>query len=152
RVTHSRIFEKQSVPDILTKVLTGVEISKKLQGQYEPREYCVQYRESDFAFASRLMEEEGIFYYFEHTQRSHKMIVGDKRTCHTALTPTSEAIFKQAGAKEGEMVVFGWEKSQELRSIRTALWDFTFEMPDKNLEAKADALTTVSAGTVSHKL
>src|SRR4051794_31903237 len=59
--TQSRIFQHQSVPDILKKVLDGFKVSYQLQGTFEPRDYCVQYRESDFDFASRLMEEEGIY-------------------------------------------------------------------------------------------
>ena len=62
--TQSRIFQHVSVPDILKKVFDGFEVSYQIQGTFEPRDYCVQYRESDFAFASRLMEEEGIFYFF----------------------------------------------------------------------------------------
>src|SRR5262249_2455827 len=80
KLTHnvqSRIFQQLAVPDILKKVLTGLKVSYQLQGDYKPRDYCVQYRESDFAFASRLMEEEGIFYFFTHSDGSHQMIVAD---------------------------------------------------------------------------
>ncbi len=56
-----------SVPDILRAVLTGMPIKYDLSGTYQPRDYCVQYQESDFAFASRLMEEEGIHYFFQHS-------------------------------------------------------------------------------------
>ena len=66
RKSQSRIFQQLAVPDILKKVLKGLDVEYKLQGSFEPRNYCVQYRESDFDFASRLMEEEGIYYYFEH--------------------------------------------------------------------------------------
>ena len=67
----SRIFQQLSVPDILKQVLTGIDMANQLQGTYLPRDYCVQYRETDFNFASRLMEEEGIYYFFKHTvQRS----------------------------------------------------------------------------------
>jgi len=51
----------------LKQVLAGLNVTFELQGNYQPRDYCVQYRESDFAFASRLMEEEGIAYFFKHT-------------------------------------------------------------------------------------
>src|SRR5262245_30024301 len=57
----SRIFQHKTVPDILKEVLKGVDPKFEIQGAFEPREYCVQYRESDFHFASRLMEEEGIY-------------------------------------------------------------------------------------------
>ena len=59
KTTDRRIFQQKSVPEILRQVLGGLDVSYRLQGSYEPRNYCVQYRESDFDFASRLMEEEG---------------------------------------------------------------------------------------------
>src|SRR5262245_63983665 len=64
RRTQCRIFQELTVPEILKKVLDGIEVIWDVRGRYHPREFCVQYRESDFAFASRLMEEEGIYYYF----------------------------------------------------------------------------------------
>ena len=62
RQFRSRIFQQKSVTDILKEVLKGFDCDFQLNGKYEPREYCVQYRETDFDFASRLMEEEGIFF------------------------------------------------------------------------------------------
>jgi type VI secretion system secreted protein VgrG len=76
RRAQCRIFQQESVPQILKEVLNGFDTDFELRGRYEPREYCVQYRETDFDFASRLMEEEGIFYFFEHSASGHKMIVG----------------------------------------------------------------------------
>src|SRR5215203_5203496 len=63
--TQSRIFQQMSVPDILKKVLAGLDPAPAFElGKFEPRDYCVQYHESDWAFASRLMEEEGIYFFF----------------------------------------------------------------------------------------
>src|SRR5579863_7394114 len=56
----SRLFQHMTIPDILKKVFTGFDVSYEIQGNWDPREYCTQYQESDFDFASRLMEEEGI--------------------------------------------------------------------------------------------
>ena len=61
RQQRNRVFQKQTVPEILTTVLDGLEFKQNLTATYLPREYCVQYQESDFNFASRLMEEEGIY-------------------------------------------------------------------------------------------
>ncbi|HMF49005.1 MAG TPA: type VI secretion system tip protein VgrG, partial [Candidatus Saccharimonadales bacterium] len=61
----SRIFQQMSVPDILKKVLDGLDVAYEIQGTFHPRDFCVQYRETDFNFASRLMEEEGMFYFFK---------------------------------------------------------------------------------------
>jgi type VI secretion system secreted protein VgrG len=82
-----RIFQNKSVPDIIEAVFKGAgypDFELRLQRTYNPREYCVQYRESNLNFVSRLMEEEGIFYFFEHDDRGHKMILGDTST---TLTP-----------------------------------------------------------------
>jgi len=78
RNAQSRIFQHLTVPDILKKVLQGVDVTFELKDTYQPRDYCVQYRESDFNFASRLMEEEGIYYFFKHAADSHKMVLADK--------------------------------------------------------------------------
>src|SRR5229473_2677639 len=81
----SRIFQRVSVPDILKTVLAGLDMTFELQGTFCPRDYCVQYRESDFAFASRLMEEEGIFYFFKHTDGGHKMVVANTPASHPEM-------------------------------------------------------------------
>lgn len=75
----SRVFQQKSVPDILAEVLKGLrpDLTINLKGNYLPRDYCVQYRESDFDFASRLMEEEGIYYYFQHSAGKHVLVVSD---------------------------------------------------------------------------
>ena len=68
----SRIFQHLSIPDILKQVLADLDVSFQIQGTFQPREYCVQYRESDFQFASRLMEEEGIYILLSaHGERAH---------------------------------------------------------------------------------
>src|SRR5579871_316788 len=64
-----RIFQNMTVPDIVQKVFTDrgfTDFANRVTGTYEPREYTVQYRETDFNFISRLLEDEGIFYFFEH--------------------------------------------------------------------------------------
>src|SRR4029453_6347741 len=69
-----RIFQSMTVPDILQKVFKDAGFSDfklELKGKYEEWNYCVQYRETNFNFVSRLMEEEGIFYYFKHEEKKH---------------------------------------------------------------------------------
>jgi type VI secretion system secreted protein VgrG len=90
----SRIFQNKSIPEILRKVFEGFDVSYELQSQYEPRNYCVQYQESDFDFVSRLMEEEGIYYYFEHQNNTHKLIVADTPQSH-ANCPGNSALAYQ---------------------------------------------------------
>ncbi|MGH7555233.1 MAG: type VI secretion system Vgr family protein [Longimicrobiales bacterium] len=78
-----RIFQNKSVPDIIEAVFKADGYSDyKLQvtRNYAPREYCVQYRESNLNFVTRLMEEEGIFYYFAHDESKHTLMMGDTST------------------------------------------------------------------------
>ena len=127
--------------------------STRSSATYYPRDYCVQYRESDFAFASRLMEEEGIYYFFKHTADDHQMIVTDMPTIHPDLPTQKTVIYEELiGGVRDEMRITEWQKTQELRSGKYTLWDHCFELPGKHLEAVQPGLATVQAGTISHKL
>jgi type VI secretion system secreted protein VgrG len=151
--TQSRIFSSKNVPDILKAVLTGLNVTFQIEGTFEPRDYCVQYRESDFQFASRLMEEEGIYYFFKHTSSGHQMVIANTPGGHPKVDGLDKANFKKmerASSKEGE--ILGWEKVQELRAGKVTLWDHCFELPHKHLEAQKTIKETVAAGGVNHKL
>lgn len=153
RTTDSRIFQQLPVPDILKKVLSGIDVKWEIQGTWEPRDFVVQYRESDFDFASRLMEEEGIFYYFRHAHDGHQMIVGNTPQSHQDLPSATELYYDDTtGGMDDIEIIYGWEKSQTLRSGKTTLRDYNFELPDKGLETETKGLETVAVGTVTHKL
>ncbi len=153
RKVQSRIFQHMTIPDILKKVLTGLDVSWEFQGQYFPRNYCVQYRESDFNFASRLMEEEGIHYYFKHSADSHQMVVTDNSMVHPDLPFANKIIYETLlGEYRDEDRIDKWEKTQELRSGKFTLWDHCFELPHKHLEAEKIILDSVQVGTMNHKL
>ncbi len=153
RTTQSRTFQQLSVPAILKQVLTGVDIADQTQGEFKPRDYCVQYRESDFAFASRLMEEEGIYYFFKHTASGHQMILANTPQSHTDVPGATTATFQSiVGGLLPDDRVLGWEKTQEIRSGKYSLWDTCFELPGQNLQASQPILESVQAGTVTHKL
>src|SRR2546427_455144 len=100
------------VPDILKKVLTGIDVTWEIQGTFHPRDYCVQYRETDFNFASRLMEEEGIYYFFKHTRNSHMMVVANTPQSHPDMPLGSRIIFDEtAEGREDDLRVKSWQKS-----------------------------------------
>ncbi|MBI5445768.1 MAG: type VI secretion system tip protein VgrG [Deltaproteobacteria bacterium] len=90
RKAQSRIFQRKTVPEILKVVMKGVTVDWQLEGTYEQRDFCVQYRETDFNFASRLMEEEGIFYFFQQEDGKHTMIVADSPAAFPALPGASD--------------------------------------------------------------
>ena len=149
----SRIFQHLTVPDILHEVLAGLDVAYEISGTYFARDYCVQYRESDFDFASRLMEEEGIYYFFKHSDGAHQMIVSDAPTLHPSVPTQNRVAYDElSGGLRQDLRITGWDKTQELRSGVCTLWDHCFELPGKNLEATERTAETVTVGTVTHKL
>jgi type VI secretion system secreted protein VgrG len=153
RKLRSRTFQHINVPDILKKLLTGLDVAYQIDGAFEPREYCVQYRETDLAFASRLMEEEGIYYFFKHSSSSHQLVLANTPQSHPAVPFLPTVIWEEsAHASMEEDRVFDWSKGQEIRSGKFTSWDHKFEMPTKHLEADKTIMDSVTVGTVTHKL
>lgn len=153
RTWQCRIFQHLSVPDILKKVLAGLDVKYEIQGTFQPRRYCVQYRETDFAFASRLMEEEGIYYYFKHAADGHQLVIANSPAGHAEVPGPKEAIYEEVkGGNRKDLRITDWLKTQELRTGKYSLWDHNFEMPRKKLEAEKTIQDSVAVGTVTHKL
>jgi type VI secretion system secreted protein VgrG len=153
RKAQSRIFQRMNVPDILKEVMKGVTVEWKIQGTFEKRDFCVQYRESDFNFASRLMEEEGIFYFFRHEDGTHTMVVANDASAFPELPGENEILYEElAGGTRDENRIWAWERAQEARSTKVVLWDHSFELPHKHLEAEEPILDSVNAGRETHKL
>lgn len=153
RRAQSRIFQHISVPEILKKVFAGLDVSFKIQGTFQPRDYCAQYRETDFSFASRLMEEEGIYYFFQHTADGHTMVLANTPQSHPDIPLSGNIIFEHetGDASEAERI-FSWQKVQELGSGKYTLWDHCFELPHRHLEAEELIQDSVTVGNVTHKL
>jgi type VI secretion system secreted protein VgrG len=153
RKARSRIFQQKKVPDILKTVFKGIDVDWRLEAAYEPRDFCVQYRESDLNFACRLMEEEGIWFCFRHEDGSHTMVVGDSATVHPDVPGETTVKYEELeGGVRDEERIYSWEKTQEIRSGKVTLWDHHFELPHKHLEAEEPIIATATAGTVTHKL
>ncbi len=132
-----RIFQDLSVSDIVKKVLkeSNVEFKDVLQKTYTARDYCVQYRETDLAFISRLMEDEGIFYFFEHSAGKHLMVLGDKPAANHPCPVQSKAHYEEEGGfAEREDTVRGWTVTEQLRPGLWMLRDHHFQVPEKKLE------------------
>jgi type VI secretion system secreted protein VgrG len=138
RTADCRIFQNKSIPDIIKAVLGDCEAIKfedKLKATYSPREYVVQYRETAFNFISRLMEEEGIYYYFAHTKDSHTMILCDDPSTHTVPAGLTDVEFReQTDSKGGEHL---WEltRSHTLMPGKFLLRDYDFKSPGKLLDS-----------------
>lgn len=156
RTRQSRVFQHLSVPDILKVVLKNEDVSIRLIDGYPQRNYCVQYEESDFAFVSRLMEEEGIYYFFEHTEKGHTLVLADglHYPAVADLGGPSVANFSEAEgtARRGDLVT-KWRKTQQICPGKVAVAEHHFQLPDSRLNADAMLPSApVAAGQVSHPL
>jgi len=88
RTTDCRIFQEMTVPDIVKKVFADhptADFKFELTGSYRKWDYCVQYRETDFNFVSRLLEEEGIYFYTRHTDGHHTIVLTDSMSKHETV-------------------------------------------------------------------
>ncbi|MGL4421160.1 MAG: type VI secretion system Vgr family protein, partial [Gemmataceae bacterium] len=152
--TQSRIFQQMTVPDILKQVLTGLDVAYELPGTWEQRDYCVQYRETDFNFASRLMEEEGIYYFHRHTAGKHTLVLANTPQSHDLVPGTSRIIYKNMDEQgpSDQDYISELCKVQEQVSGKVLLWDHTFEQPHQNLAAEKLIQDNVMLGKVSHNL
>jgi type VI secretion system secreted protein VgrG len=137
-----RIFQNKNVPDIVKQILqeggiTGDRFQFRLQGQYESREYCVQYRETDFHFISRLLEEEGIFYFFEHSRQKNTLIFGDGTIAYQPIQGESKVVFNYPNEMvPGEEYVYEFGFARQIRSGKITLNDFNFERPTLDLTSQ----------------
>jgi type VI secretion system secreted protein VgrG len=135
-----RIFQEQDTPAILRAVLETwpvADFELALEGSYRPREYCVQYRESDLDFVSRLAEDEGITFFFRHREGGHTLVLVDgPGPC--AAVPGYERIPyfpPRERARRERDHVDDWQAAAEVRSGKAALEDFDFEKPRTDLLA-----------------
>lgn len=142
RTADCRIFQEQSVPDIIKQVFRDhgfTDFEQALSGTYRTWHYCVQYRESDFDFVSRLMEQEGIYYYFKHENGKHTLVFADDTGSHEAY-PGYEQIRYYPPTNEQrreEDHIYDWLITQEVQTGNYALNDFDFTRPNAALLARS---------------
>jgi type VI secretion system secreted protein VgrG len=136
-----RIYLKKSVPDIVKEVLAEIgysDVKLSLSGSYEEREYCVQYRESCFNFISRLMEQEGIYYFFQHREGVHTMVLADALGAHAATDGHAELPYQpQSGASKAstEAAITEFATARSVQTIKYSLTDYDPMSPKKSLLA-----------------
>lgn len=133
----SRIFQAMTVPDIIAQVLDGAGVTdhrSALTGSYSPREYCVQYRESDLAFVCRLMEEEGIYYFFEHTADKETLVLADAPSAPAPIAAPDTLAYKGTlGALAHGESVSRFSSWEEVRPGKVTLTDYNFKKPSLSL-------------------
>jgi len=137
RTADCRIFQNQKVPDIIQKIFTDLkfhDFKLRLYGDFAPRDYCVQYRETDFNFVSRLMEEEGIFYYFKQEEGKHTLVLANDPAAHDPCPNQKTARYDFRGGNLAyEDVVTELFYQEEFRTGAWAQTDYNFETPSTSL-------------------
>ncbi|MDY7560391.1 type VI secretion system tip protein TssI/VgrG [Pseudomonas sp. 10B1] len=142
--SNNRVFQNLVTSDIVTKIFIAHGFSDyklSLTGTYTPREYCVQYGESDFSFVSRLLEEEGIFWFFTHEDGKHTLVLADSNDAFPAI-PNGPAV-KYLGQKIGERELHGIRSGQVVLQAVSGVYsatDYAFATPATSLYSQAAAM------------
>jgi type VI secretion system secreted protein VgrG len=140
-ITDCRIFEGKTAPQIIEQIFKDQgyqDYRLKLTGSYEPREYCVQYRETSLNFISRLMEEEGIFYFFEHTDQKHTLVLGDSNSAFEPCPDNASVRYGVTSAGgHAEDLVRTISREHSVRSQCISLTDYDFQKPKVKLDVRA---------------
>ena len=147
----SRIFQELSVPDIVEQIFNEkgfTDYRMNLHGTYDRKVYCVQYRETDLNFISRLLEQEGIFYFFKHENGKHTMILADSPDEHKPCPNQESARYHHVsgGGTLEEDVITGLDKMQEIRVGKYTMNDFNFEMPATDLKVEVTSQNPLGPG------
>jgi type VI secretion system secreted protein VgrG len=133
-----RIFQNKTAPEIIEAVLKDAgftDFQMSLDGSYATREYCVQYNESDFNFVSRLMEEEGIYYFFIHEETKHTLKIVDAASPHPATALGS--LRYAPGRTIPDQAIGSWSNGRHFQTGKVALNDYNFQTPATNLLTRA---------------
>lgn len=135
-----KIFQNQSVPEILEDVFKSQGYSDfdiRLNRSYPKREYCVQYRETHFNFVSRLMEEEGLYYFFEHTEEKHTLVIAD---ANTAVTPCIGQANVRVSVQErdGDAIVTHLMCEDAVHPATITLKEYDYLQPSLSLQSSID--------------
>ncbi len=142
----SRTFLNKSVKDILTEVFTKGGFSDyqfKTTANYDAIPYCVQYRETDLAFCSRLMEQHGIYYFFQHAEGKHTMMLADSRASHQPNPDIPKVPYLPVSVRgvNTQQRIGAWNSHRHFRTGKFVLNDYDFTKPPKDLKASNEATT-----------
>ena len=141
RTADCRIFQEMTAPDIIKKVFADhgmADYTLELVGSFRVRVYCVQYRETDFNFVSRLMEEEGIYYYVRHSEGHNKLVLTNAASTHATAPGCATLPFIAPGklARADIDHVSAWDFGREVQPGVFVHDDYDFERPKVELLSK----------------
>ena len=132
-----RIFQNQSTPDIVKQVFAergyGGQLLDSLDTEYPEREYCVQYGESDLNFVSRLLEEEGIYYFFKYTNDSHELVLADDASAHASASGNELLSYRPWADSRDDEFLYGLKMINQYGTSSTTLSDYDFTKPSAGM-------------------
>jgi type VI secretion system secreted protein VgrG len=142
--TDCRIFQNLSVPDIIAQIFAKYPVASytfKLNETHAPREYCVQYNETDLNFVQRLLEDEGIFYFFEHKDGEHKLILADNKEAYLQRDGYKEVPFypRDDESRRERDHLYDWRSALDVRPGQFSQTSFDFEKPRADLATRRAA-------------
>ena len=137
-----RIFQNKSALEIITSVFAEYKSATAVEDKVSPkpakRPFTVQYRESDYNFVSRLMEEEGIYYYFKHANAQHTLVLCNSPSGHSNVEGTVlHWSAKKTDRLKANNIITQWTRTHSLRSLKYSHTDFAAEAPATSLLASA---------------
>lgn len=153
RTRENRIFQDLTVIDVIKEILGDYGFSShlktKLSETYVKRTYCVQYGETDFDFISRLMAEEGIYYYFEHEGMTEVMVIADSAGAHAAISGRAnlEFYYREGEYRRDQDHIYEWNEVSRVTTGKVTLNDYDFENP----RADQKKVRAIAKGKHSHK-
>ncbi|QDV23711.1 type VI secretion system Vgr family protein [Aureliella helgolandensis] len=172
--SNCRIFQEQTIPEILKKLLHGLNVEYHLHDEYLPRPYCVQYNETQFEFLKRLCAEAGIFFYFKHQyegqddeqrQRGERLVLTDAVPGLPLIESYPDLLDlsgdhadgiveyeRSDGGTREDLRITRWNRTQRLVTTKCTVRDQSFQLPGQTLEANEEIVKSVDVGGVQHEL
>lgn len=136
-----RIWQEKTVPEIVTELLSdhGIEFDNRLTGNYRRWQYCVQYQESSYSFISRLLEHEGIAFFFRHHQEGHSLVLADSPQAYASFPDYAHIPYQRAAMcvsdrREG---IQHWRVGRGVTAAIAAVDDYDFRQPRARLAGRS---------------
>ncbi|CCG20116.1 Rhs element Vgr protein [Taylorella asinigenitalis 14/45] len=143
KTNHYKIFQKKNIPQVIKETLEDYpfEIEIKTEESYREWGYCVQYDETDYEFVSRLMEHEGMYYWFEHSDGKHKLIITDSKNSHKTVDAFNSLSFYDhgLGLDHTEEHFYEWQPKFSITPTKFSSIDYNLNKPDANLYVEKES-------------
>jgi type VI secretion system secreted protein VgrG len=142
-VSDCKMFSDKDIPTIIKEIFGKHGFAKyefRLQGSYPTLEYCVQYRETDLNFVCRLMEEAGIYYFFEHSEDEHKMVLADSPSSHKPKQGGAKLVYRRVerSPRRKEEILYDWFAGRRFNTGKVVLNDYDYLKPSASLVSEKE--------------